>query len=281
MTESRKIKAAYADLHIHTNHSDGVDAPAKVVERAHALGLAAIAITDHDTVAGVPEAKQAAYEREIEFLAAVEISASFGRGEIHVVGLGIDPASRPLCGALEHFRAARRRRAARMLEKLAGLGINIDIEEVAAQAEKGGALGRVHIAALLQARGVTGSVQEGFDRYLRAGRRAYVPKEMPACREAIDLIHAARGVAILAHPGIGPAAWRLLPRLMAQPFDGIEVYHPKHTPAQITYLTQLALDRDCLISGGSDFHGMAMSSGLDIGKICLPYWHFERIKGVL
>ena len=164
---------------------------------------------------------------------------------------------------------------------IAGAYIRVDLDEVASQAANGGSVGRVHIARALEARGVTRTVQEGFDKYLRAGRKAYVPKEMITCREAISLIHAARGVAVLAHPGIGPSTWKILHRLVALPFDGIEVYHTKHTPDQVTQLTKLALERDLLISGGSDCHGTAVFPEPDMGKVRVPYNHFERIKDAL
>jgi len=268
----------YADLHVHTDHSDGSDSPRRVVERAVQEGLAAIAITDHDTVSGLDAASVAARTHGIELIPGTEISASFGRVEVHVLGLGIDPDHPQLVEALEEQRAARSRRIDTILERLNALGIPLDLDDLKAQAACAGSLGRMHVAQALHARGVTRTVQEAFDKYLRPKRKAYVAKQMIGCRRAIDLIHEAGGVAFLGHPGLGATLTRLLPRLLDMPFDGIEVYHPKHTPGHVTQFTHVALERDLLISGGSDCHGTASTDAPNLGLIRLPYHHVERIK---
>ena len=249
-----------------------------MVERAVIEGLAAIAITDHDTVSGLDEGRAAARWQGIELILGTEISASFGRIEVHVLGLGIDPDHPRLVEALEGQRAARSRRVDKILERLNALGVQLDRGAVEAQAARAGSLGRMHVAQALHARGVTRTVQEAFDKYLRPRRKAYVPKQMMGCRRAIDLIHEAGGVAFLGHPGLGATLTRLLPRLLDMPFDGIEVYHPKHTPGHVTQFTHVALERDLLISGGSDCHGTASTEAPNLGLIRLPYHHVERIK---
>jgi predicted metal-dependent phosphoesterase TrpH len=272
---------SYVDLHLHTNHSDGSDPPEKVVDRAISCGLAGIAVTDHDTLSGVEPAQREARRHGLDFLRGVEISASYGRIEIHVVGLGIDLRCEPLVTALRSFREARAVRVDKMIERLNALGIPIDRAEVEIHGEKGGALGRVHVARALLAKGATQTVQQAFDKFLRSGRKAYVPRQMMSCRAAIDLIHEAGGLAILAHPGIGTTIMKLLPRLLDMPFDGIEVYHSQHTPGQVTQLTQIALERDLLISGGSDCHGTALKERPDMGSVRVPYYHFQRIWDIL
>ncbi len=271
----------YVDLHVHTNHSDGSDAPERVIERAAACGFAAIAIADHDTVSGLDPAERAARRQGIEFLPGVEISASYGRLEVHVVGLGIDAKCVPLLQTLHDLQASRSTRVDRIIERLDERGVPLARAEVEAQARLGSALGRVHVARALHAKGITTTVQQGFDKYMRPGGKAYVPKALMPCRAAIDLIHRAGGVAFIAHPGVGKALAKLLPRLLDLGFDGIEVYHTQHTPGQVTQFTQAALERDLLISGGSDCHGTATKPDPDLGKIRVPYGHYLRIKDAL
>lgn len=272
---------SYVDLHLHTHYSDGADAPEYVVERAFACGLAAIAVTDHDTIHGVEKAERAARFHGIEFLRATEISASFGRVEVHILGLGIDIRNAALEEALKRLTAERASRVDRILERLKAAGVSLERSDVEGHASIGTALGRVHIARALKARGITKTVQEGFDKFMRVGRKAYVPKKLLPCQEALDLIHHAGGKAILAHPGVGRSVQKLLPKLLALPFDGIEVYHTEHTPGHITLFTQVALERDLLISGGSDCHGTALHKEPDMGKVLVPYHHFQRIKDAL
>lgn len=271
----------YADLHLHTNCSDGSDSPSRVIERAATLGFSAVAITDHDTVAGVAEAAQHATLLGLDYLAGVEISTSYGRLEVHVVGLGIAIDNVELRTALNNLKAARSSRTDRILAQLKECGIDLSREEVEAQAGETGTLGRVHIARALKHRGITKTVQEGFDRFIRSGRKAYVAKASLHCTEAIDLIHQAGGAAILAHPGVGASVPKMIARLLEMPFDGLEVFHTQHTPAQTKWLMQLAADRGLLISGGSDCHGTATKREPDMGKIRLPLEYVARIRETL
>lgn len=266
----------YVDLHLHSNNSDGTDTPREVVERAATLGLAAIAITDHDTVAGVEAGMTAARKVNLEFLSGVEISAAYGKTEVHVVGLGVDPANSDLLEALDDQRAERDRRVDKILARLHALGVEISRRDVEENAK--GPLGRMHVAVAMRDKGYVKTPQEAFDKFLKRPGKAFVPKALPSCRKAIDWIHNAGGVAIIGHPGVGSTVQQILPRLLTLPFDGIEVYHIKHTPGQVTQFTQIALSRDLLISGGSDCHGRASPGGPDMGKVRVPYHHFERIK---
>ena len=268
--------APYADLHLHTNRSDGSDAPARVVERAAALDIGAIAITDHDTAAGVEEAALAAAASGVGFLRGVEISAVHERRELHIVGLGIDSACGALLSRLSHSQDARLERARAIVAKLAGIGIAIGLDSVLARVE-GNAVGRMHVAAELTALGITRRTQAAFDRYLNHGCPAYVPKELMPAETAVAAIHEAGGLAFVAHPGLGKGIRKLLPHLLALPFDGIEAYHISHNPGRIAEFEQLAKDRGLLVSGGSDCHG-AIKGPPEMGKVRMPLAYYERIR---
>jgi len=272
--------SAFADLHLHTSFSDGLDTPETVVARAAALGFRAIAIVDHDTVDGLADAATAVQRHDIELIYGVEISASFARAEVHVVGLGIAPADHELRRALRHVAEARRHRAQTIIQRLVDLGIDIDEARVMQRAGTG-SLGRLHIARELHALGVTQTVQQAFDRYIGSKGRAFVPKPTMSCDEAIALVHAAGGLAFLGHPGVGVTVRKRLPQLIELPFDGIEVYHSKHSPGLVKVFLDFVQKNGLLVAGGSDCHGGAQNGRLDIGKVHVPYRHVERIKEVL
>lgn len=215
----------------------------------------------------------------MELLPGTEISAHHGPHEIHVLGLGIDPVNNTLTNALRQLVSGRRERAERIVEKLNTLGIPLTYEAVAARAPTG-TLGRIHIAQEIHSMGFSPTVQAAFDKFIGKGKKAFVTKPALTCEEAIDLIHAAGGLAFLAHPCLGQTP-KLLPHLLQLPFDGIEVYHSRHSPGQIEQYRRSAEAEDLLITGGSDCHGAAKNQPPEMGKIRLPYAHVERIKEAL
>jgi hypothetical protein len=269
------MAARYADLHLHTHYSDGSDSPARVVERAVAAGLSAIAITDHDTLAGLPEGEAAARDAGLEFLRGVEISASQGAHEVHILGFGVRLDDAELTAALQKLGDGRHERSAKMVDKLNALGIPITFDAVTAQAGPGGAIGRLHIARELHATDHVKTVQDAFNRFIGAGKRAYVPKTRLSCERGIELIHGAGGLAFLAHPGIG-TTHTILPKLLTFPFDGIEVYHSKHSPGKSDGYLQLAKERGLLVTGGSDCHG-DIKGQEEMGKTKLAWEWYNRI----
>ncbi len=267
------------DLHLHTNHSDGSDSPARVVERAADLGLAAIAITDHDTVSGVAEGAEAAARLGIEFLPGVEISSKQGESEVHILGLGVEPAPGPLMDALARQTEGRRTRADRMVARLNELGVPVERRNVKARTEDG-VVGRMHVALEIMAVGYAVTVQDAFDKYIRAGRPAYVPKDVVPAAEAVELIHQAKGLAFVAHPGLGNLHKRL-DGLLEHPFDGIEVYHPRHTPGQVNKFEEIVRSHGLLATGGSDCHGSVKGESPLMGGARVRYAVFERMKAAL
>lgn len=245
---------AFVDLHMHSTASDGSRTPADVVRAAAFAGLAAIALTDHDTVAGLAEAQVAGAELGVRIVNGVELSAVEGDAETHLLGLHLRDVlviEREL-GAL---RDMRERRGQRIVEKLVALGVLVTFADVLAQAS-GGAVGRPHVARALVADGWATDVRDAFDRYLGAGKPAYVAKDQLGMADAIAIIHSAGGLAVLAHPG-GAGTRERLTALMALGLDGVEVRHPGHSPSDTARLSAVAAQLGLVISGGSDWHGAA------------------------
>lgn len=258
--------APRVDLHMHSTASDGSRTPADVVAAAKAAGLAAIALTDHDTVSGLAEARAAGELLGVRVVAGVELSAVEGMLETHVLGLHLGDTS-GLDARLEELREMRRDRAVRTVEKLNALGVPVTMAQVLEQAD-GGAIGRPHVARALVNGGWARDFREAFDRYLGNGRPACVPKAQLPMREAIEMIHEAGGLAVLAHPGDSGRRPRL-EALRALGLDGIEVLHPGHSPEDVGRLRNLARDLDMLPSGGSDWHGAA-EGARTIGMMQVP-----------
>ena len=258
--------APFVDLHMHSTASDGSRAPADVVRAAARARLRAIALTDHDTVAGVHEATRAGEELGVHVVPGVELSAVEGDTETHLLGLHLRDTT-VIDRALAGLREMRERRARRIVEKLDEIGVHITIDSVLAQAADG-AVGRPHVARALIAEGWAVDSRDAFDRYLAAGRPAYVPKDQLGMREAIAMVHVAGGLAVLAHPGTSGTRERLT-ALCAQGLDGVEIRHPSHSSADISRLTALARDLDLVPSGGSDWHG-ATDGPRTIGMMQVP-----------
>lgn len=271
--------AGHVDLHLHTTHSDGSDAPERVVERALECELEAIAITDHDETSAIPLAQQRALGSALEVLPGTELSATFEGKELHIVGLGIDPESGALREPLDRMRRERDTRAERIVEKLQALGVPIELERLRETAGAG-TIGRIHIGQEVMALGFGRTVQDVFDKYIKAGRPAYVPKENLPAAEAIDAIHGAGGLAFVAHPGLGDQHKRL-ESLITLPFDGIEAYHSRHTDRQTKSFLALAESRGLLVSGGSDCHGSIKGHPPLMGKTKVPRVVYDTIREAL
>lgn len=247
----------FVDLHSHSTASDGSRSPRAVVAAARAAGLSAIALTDHDTMAGIDEATDAGRQLGVRVVPGVELSAIDGDREVHVLGLHIERAA-ALETMLREFRESRHVRAEQIVAKLNALAIPITFDAVLAQAA-GGAIGRPHIARALIAEGWARDSRDAFDRYLGAGKPAYVPKQRLSVAEAIALIHTGSGIAVLAHPG-GEGRRELIERFVALGLDGLEVRHPGHSAEDVARLGALVDFFRLVPSGGSDWHGAAEGS---------------------
>jgi hypothetical protein len=244
--------ATTVDLHAHSTASDGVVAPAAVPAAAAAAGVKAIALTDHDSVSGLAAAFESATSIGIRVVPGVELSAVENSQEVHVLGLHIDPAG-SIDQTLVEFREQRAARAEAIVARLRGLGVDIAVEDVVREAA-GGAVGRPHVARAMVAAGACVDLREAFDHYLGAGRPAFVPKPRLTVREAVDLIHAAGGIAVWAHPGADGRRERV-EALVAAGLDGLEVRHPGHSDEDSRRLLALCEHLTLVPSGGSDWHG--------------------------
>ena len=245
---------AFVDLHMHSTASDGSRAPAEVVRAAKKASLAAIALTDHDSVAGLDEARAAGLEIGVRVVNGVELSAVEGETETHLLGLHLSDTT-VLERGLAQLREMRDRRGRRIVERLNELGVTVAFDDVLAQAGPG-VVGRPHVARAMIAEGWAVDARDAFDRYLGAGRPAFVGKEQLSMRDAIAMIHAAGGLAVLAHPGSGGTRERI-ESLRALGLDGIEVKHPSHSASDTTRLRGLCEQFGLVMSGGSDWHGAA------------------------
>ena len=264
------------DLHMHSTFSDGRYTPTQLVEVAAAKGLAVLALTDHDSWNGVAEAQAAAARLgNIRVLTGVELGTQCENDSVHILGYHVNMSCEPLHAKMDEMRHGRELRLTRMLAKLDGLGYHIEVE---ACDPKNRAGGRPHVAKALVAAGYFNTVQEVFDALLHRGGPAYVPQPKLAPEEAVQLIHEAGGIAVLAHPSElsdGTLPERLL---RAVPFDGVEVYHPSaDKKAQAKWL-QLAQELQLLVGGGSDFHAIPDRYPTELGV-----WqvHYEDVKGVI
>jgi len=238
---------------VHSTASDGSLSPEAVVDRARAAGLGAIALTDHDTLAGIPAAMVAGQRLGLRVVGGCEFSAAAPWGEMHVLGYFLPPNSGVLESFLERRRADRVRRGREMVERLRHLGMSLVFEDVLREAQ-GGAVGRPHVARALVRHGGASDMNEAFDRYLGRGRPAFVEKVLPEFREIAEVVHSVDGLVSVAH--LRERATRVfLERLQREGLDAVETRHPGHDPELRSRLTDLALRLGLLRTGGSDWHG--------------------------
>ena len=241
----------YADLHIHTNISDGLLSPEEVIQICEGLGLSIIAITDHDAIGGIKTAKQSS--KSVEVIPAVELSANIGSLDIHILAYFIDYNNGELVDYLTDFCRHRMTRIFKMSEKLAKAGIRLDLDEIVKMAGSE-ALGRPHIARALLKYGHVHSIKEAFIKYLGCHCPYYVPKKEIHPERLIQMIKKWQGIPVIAHPGILNDE-NLIQQLINYGAKGIEVWHPEHNSSQERRFYEIAERNNLLMTGGSDYHG--------------------------
>lgn len=271
MSSSVPQRLKFADLHIHTNASDGLITPEEAVKQAHAAGLAALSIADHDTIGGIEPALEAGKKYGVEVIPGVELCSEVKGSELHFLGYFIDWQNKWFRDKLLVIQDARRDRAKRIVEKLRKLRVDISYDMVTAL--DGKVLGRPHIARILLDLGYVKTEAEAFNRFLAFGKPAYEKKFPLSPAEAIRMIKRVNGVPVLAHP-VFARADDMLPELAELGLCGIEVYHSKHDAQTTKYYEQLAQKHGLLIVGGSDSHG----SDIPVGNVRIPYSLVEKLK---
>lgn len=242
-----------ADLHVHTDFSDGADAPLAVVQQAKAMGLTALAISDHDTVEGIPEGLEAGMTYQVEVIPAIEFGTRVGAKDVHILGYFVDIKNPELVAKLTLFRQKRIERMRKMVNTLHRLGVSVDNKRVLELAGRG-SVGRPHLAKAMLEAGIVATMGEAFDKYIGNGKPAFEPRYPYTPEEAVGLIRRAGGVAVFAHPGLAGCN-HIIQRLVDIGLQGLEVYHPSHQPSVRMHYLQLCQQYGLLATGGSDYHG--------------------------
>ncbi len=243
-----------ADLHIHTTASDGIYSPCEIVEQAIAVGLSAIAITDHDTVGGIMTL-DTNKETRINVIAGIEFSCNCLGEEIHILGYMHNVKHPKLLAMVDNISVLRKERLLKMLARLNDRGYAITMDDLYQATGSALSWGRPHLAKILIQKGYFSTVGEVFEKLLYSGGPVFIPRTKPEYTEVIELMYEIGGISILAHPGIIKNT-QCIDAVLNAGIDGIEIYHPKNNLACRRRLEAIAKDRQCMVTGGSDFHGM-------------------------
>lgn len=265
----------FADLHLHTCFSDGTYLPEELAAQALRHGFHAVALTDHDTVEGCVETAAACAARQIEFISGTELTAEQEGREIHILGYCVDIHHPKLLAEIGKFQAVRQNRIREMVARLNQMNIPLETNAVFALANCRSP-GRPHVARALVQAGLCGNLDEAFERFLKRNRPAWVPKFKISAAAAIELIHEAGGVAVMAHPGLNRSD-EVIPAMVEAGLDGIECFHTKHSTATEEHYLEMADLLHLLVTGGSDCHGNSKGKPV-MGTVKLPYQHVEKLK---
>jgi predicted metal-dependent phosphoesterase TrpH len=263
------------DLHMHTYFSDGQHSPEELIVKVKEAGIDIVSITDHDTVDGIPEAVEAGRKYGVDVIPGLEISSDIRDREVHILAYFFDPNNKELEQYLKFFRAERIKRAIRIIEKLAALGLNIEIDDVMSIA-RNSAVGRPHIAKALVYKELVSNYFEAFSKYIGNGCPAYEGKVHVSPRSAFKIISDAGGLSFIAHPGNLPDG--IMVELIEAGLDGIEVVHPSHLPHQVKHYRGVVNEFFLLESGGSDFHGGERNDYSNLGKYSVSYSKIEAMR---
>jgi 3',5'-nucleoside bisphosphate phosphatase len=274
-----------SDLHIHTNYSDGVFPPEKVVDAAIEAGLDIIALTDHDNVLSYDIAQKYIKELEkqdkktIKVVQGIEINTIYNNEEVHILGYFMDIKNQDFKELLKSQQQARVKQTKEIITLLNKKeGINIKYENITSQVAHGGSIGRPHIAKAITNVGGTSNVMEAYAKYINNNSNVYVQRKTVSPHEAVEIIYDAGGVPVIAHPHDLANAENLIKDLMHCGLRGIEAYHRKHSPAIVEYFSSMAEKFGLIVTGGSDFHAPNVLNGqIILGKNFVPEWVYEKL----
>lgn len=269
------LKEKRADLHIHTTYSDGSYRPEEAVSYAKRTGLGCIGIADHDSVDGLDEAFLAGEAYDVEVIPAVEVSAEEDKKELHILGYCIDYKDEDLKAVLSQIREDRKNRLYKMAEALNKHGVNIDADDLIRSVGEV-SISRLHIARYMEAKNLVSSWREAFSKYIGDDKPCYVASFRHSSKEAIELIKKAKGIPVIAHPGLNKID-NLLPKLIEQGMAGIEAFHSEHSSSASRYYEKYAREHGLLVTGGSDCHGIRKGRIL-MGRVTVPYSYVEELK---
>lgn len=272
------------DLHTHSLASDGSDSPVELVNKAASLGLAAIALTDHDTLSGLDEAVEQGEKTGVRVIRGIEIAVHDDFGELHLLGLWMPRPSKVMRSYLTTLRRNRLARNQAMLDALTAMDMPLAMEQVEA-VSRGESLGRPHIALAMRDRGYVSSRKEAFERYIGWGGKAFVPRALSSPREGIELLRGEGATVSLAHPFLSRQMTEsrldaLLRDFRAWGLDAVEAYHSTHSQQQVSLCVKLAAKHGLLLTGGSDYHGLnkeVIRLGVGTGSLRVPFVLLEKL----
>lgn len=267
------------DLHTHTDASDGCLTSRELIERAWKAGIRVLGVTDHDTIAGLESARDAAAAFGLTLIDGVEVTAVEHGRDVHVLGYFVNPADPALGAFLARQRNQRTARIREIGVRLERIGAPIDVERLLSSREAREAIGRPAVAAALIAAGHATSQSDAFDRFLGERGAAWVPREGPSVVEVIEVLHAAGAIVSLAHPALNRCDQRIS-EWAAAGLDAIEVYHSEHSPDDVTRYRSMAAALALAVTGGSDYHGHDHGARAHLGSVSLPPQDLDRLKAL-
>lgn len=272
-----------ADFHVHTNYSDGVFTPEKIVDTALEAGLEAVALTDHDNILSYDIAQKYLQEigkqDELEIIQGVEVNTLYKNYEIHILGYFMDTNNSDFQNLMKNQQQARINQTHEIIDLLDKKeGIKISYDSILAQVAEGGSIGRPHIAKAITSAGGTSSVIEAYSKYINDNSPVYVQRKTVTPHDAVEIIYDAGGVPVIAHPHDIDIAESLIEDLMTYGLRGIEAYHRKHSPAVVEYFSSMAEKFGLIVTGGSDFHAPSLLNGqILLGKHFIPEWIYDKL----